>query len=873
VLAGALELFLVSLGLTYYVATVGAGLRVIRRARKARRALAAESAASAAGGTGSRRRPGSRRSGRRDASTSSPGSSGPGFTGPRSGRPGSRRPASRRRAAPRAGRNLDPAAADAAPPAAGSGSDLAASMSAGWGRLRTKLETAEEPAARAGVVIPAADCVVYYLIPCLNEELVIGDTVRSLLTDARGLVVVVDDASDDRTGELAAAAGGDRVMVVRRELPEARRGKGPALNAGFAQVLHDAGVRGIPSARITVCVMDADGRLSDGALEVVLPLFEDPRVGGVQLPVRIRNRNSVLTVMQDLEFWGVCAVAQLGRMACGTVSLGGNGQFTRLAALLEMGRTPWQAQLTEDLDLSLALAAKGWRLTSAPDAHVSQQGVTSLRALINQRTRWYQGHMQAVRWLRELWSSRQLSHLAMLELTIYLLVPWALVLPWSIIFNYNLLIMVLWTLGWVATPGLGNDLTQKIATLVFWYTLSCLPIYMAGFLYGRQERKVGYIRAFFIGHLLLVGNYVTYVACWRAVYRLITGAHGWEKTRRTDERRVGGRPAQERPAGAPAPLAPLPAFAGPGLAASGLAGSELAASALGVPGLAASGLAVSGLAAPGVAASEQVASELAASAAVAPGLPGPEWSVAVPAPVVRPALAPAQGAVAPAAANDPAVAAAAVRVTAELDVRSLDVSALDPAAWAAAARPATWTPASPLRPPAARWSGPIRSGSVVADDSPARVPAPRRPAPAELRPAARHDRLDRDATTAGLPVVAQPAPAARHARAGNPRTGDAARLGAVPEAVSAGAGRWGARARARAAAEGVWAGDISSGGTWAVDASAESALGSAADAGDEGLRHLSSGRAPDSRSEPGPSRRAAGSHRAARARPAQRSGR
>ena len=32
-LAGALELFLVSLGLVYYVATVGAGLRIMRRAR------------------------------------------------------------------------------------------------------------------------------------------------------------------------------------------------------------------------------------------------------------------------------------------------------------------------------------------------------------------------------------------------------------------------------------------------------------------------------------------------------------------------------------------------------------------------------------------------------------------------------------------------------------------------------------------------------------------------------------------------------------------------------------------------------------------------------------------------------------------------
>jgi 1,2-diacylglycerol 3-beta-glucosyltransferase len=549
VLAGALELFLVSLGLVYYVATVGAGLRILRRARKAAKATAASAAAAAAAAQ------------------------------PTSGH--------RRRVHGGAGRGLGgrlrtdtlPSGLTIGAVASGGGlaQGLSAAVTARWSRLRAKLETAEEPPARASVVLAPEDYVVYFVIPCMNEELVIEDTVRSLLADARALVVVVDDASDDSTASLAAAIHPSRVMVVRRQLPQARLGKGPALNAGFARVLQDAGIRGISASRITVCVMDADGRLSDGALDAVLPLFDDQRVGGVQLPVRIRNRRSVLTVMQDLEFWGVCAVAQLGRVMSGTVSLGGNGQFTRLAALLEMGSTPWQAQLTEDLDLALALAVKGWRLTSTADAYVSQQAVAGLRALVNQRTRWYQGHMQAIHWMRELWSSRQLSHLAMLELTIYLMVPWALVLPWSIIFNYNLLIMILWVLGWVTAPGLGTDLAQKIATLVFWYTLSCIPIYMAGFLYARQEQKVGYFRAFFIGHLLLLGNYVTYAACWRAVYRLITGSHGWEKTRRMSER---SRPVS------PVPGHPVPAGA---MAGADLAGARLSGARLSGGGLSGAG--------------------------------------------------------------------------------------------------------------------------------------------------------------------------------------------------------------------------------------------------------------------------------------------
>jgi cellulose synthase/poly-beta-1,6-N-acetylglucosamine synthase-like glycosyltransferase len=417
-----------------------------------------------------------------------------------------------------------------------------------------KATTADQPVPRAGVALDPAENVVYFIVPCLNEERVIEESLRNLLADPRGTVVVVDDASEDRTARIAASVDRDRVIVLHRELPDARLGKGPALNAGFARVLEDVALRGVPASRVTVCVMDADGRLSDGALDAVLPLFSDERVGGVQLPVRIRRvRGSILTLLQDLEFWGVCAVAQLGRIGCGTVSLGGNGQFTRLSALLELGTKPWRARLTEDLDLALALATAGWRLTSTPQAYVSQQGLTRLRALINQRTRWYQGHMQAGRWMPRLWSSRRLSHLSMLEMTLYLLVPWALVLPWSLIFNYNLVLMALWVAGWVTEPGLGANATERVITVLIWYAVSCIPIWMAGYLYSRQRRKAGPFRALLLGHLLLLGNYITYVACWRAFFRLALGANSWQKTSRHRER--SHRASRRQPADYPVAVA------------------------------------------------------------------------------------------------------------------------------------------------------------------------------------------------------------------------------------------------------------------------------------------------------------------------------
>src|SRR4051812_32966746 len=91
------------------------------------------------------------------------------------------------------------------------------------------LEQTAPPAPRS----PAdGDLVVSVVIPCLNEEENIAECVRRAhraLTDSGlpGEVIVVDNASEGRSAELADAAGA-------RVVPEPRRGYGSAYLAGFA---------------------------------------------------------------------------------------------------------------------------------------------------------------------------------------------------------------------------------------------------------------------------------------------------------------------------------------------------------------------------------------------------------------------------------------------------------------------------------------------------------------------------------------------------------------------------------------------------------------------------------------------------------------
>ncbi|HEY5154628.1 MAG TPA: glycosyltransferase family 2 protein [Acidimicrobiales bacterium] len=389
----------------------------------------------------------------------------------------------------------------------------------------------------------AEEFALFFLIACLNEEEVIGETVAAALENEGATVVLVDDASDDRTAALAAAAGGERVIVCRRELPAARLGKGPALNHGFDRLVREVHRRCLDPGRVVVVVMDADGRLSPGAVVPVLACFADPRVGGVQLPVRIRNRTSLLTKMQDFEFWGVSAMAQLARIRSGSVSLGGNGQFTRLSALLGLGRDPWSDSLTEDLDLAVSLLVEGWRLSSTPDAYVSQQGVDQLDRLIRQRTRWFQGHITCSARIPEMWRSNRMSGTAFVETTAYLLAPLLLVLPWSVLFTWGLYRTACLALGAPPVMLWHNPAASRLAVLATWYVISFAPMLVAAVIYHRRS-DTSLLRSFGYAHLAMLGSYLTFAATWKAVGRVLGGREGWAKTARARE---SGGPATSRP--------------------------------------------------------------------------------------------------------------------------------------------------------------------------------------------------------------------------------------------------------------------------------------------------------------------------------------
>ncbi len=336
---------------------------------------------------------------------------------------------------------------------------------------------------------PATDPVVVVIVPARDEAVVIQRTVeRVQQLDGDPVLLVVDDGSSDGTVELACAvADPDRTIVLRREPPDAGTGKGAVLNAAAAHVgelvrAGDPRLRGRGVDRVVLCIVDADGWLDHDAVPRVLPSFDDPRIAGVQVSVRMWNaRAGFLARMQDIEFVAYGHLFQSARDAIGSALMGGNGQFMRLSAIEQLGPRPWSDNLTEDLDIGLRLVQRGWRLRACPDVNVAQQAIVEPTRFVRQRARWVHGHLSCWKHLVPIWNPRIDQPIrARADLTLHLLLG-----SYGVLAAAQLLVLLALVLGGLAWHDLPTVGPPVVAAGVV-VAVMLLPIAVVALVYQRH---------------------------------------------------------------------------------------------------------------------------------------------------------------------------------------------------------------------------------------------------------------------------------------------------------------------------------------------------------------------------------------------------
>ncbi|MDG4532353.1 glycosyltransferase [Streptomyces sp. AV19] len=375
-----------------------------------------------------------------------------------------------------------------------------------------------------------------FLLACLNEEKVLAESLARItaLPARNTLALVIDDASDDRTGEIAGTAcraEPGKVRLLRRHLPNARKGKGAALNAGIQHLRSSGLLDGRDPRDVIVCVVDADGRLDPHVVQAVDPYFDNPRTGGTQIGVRMYNRGQgLLARLQDMEFVIYGDIFQSARRTIGSVGMGGNGQFMRLAALDTLmgpdGSGPWSDSLTEDLDLGVRLIAHGWTNQHCTSAAVSQQAVLDVRRLVRQRSRWFQGHLQSAGLVPLI--VREVPTRPALDLLYHLSSP-VLILLTSLL-PLSFLVAVGGTVA--GSVEAGRPLIHPM-WVIGPYVLSFTAAYVYGWVYSRREQGLGLARAILLSHVFVFYGYIWFAAGWWGLWRMLTGKQTWLKTART----------------------------------------------------------------------------------------------------------------------------------------------------------------------------------------------------------------------------------------------------------------------------------------------------------------------------------------------------
>jgi len=223
------------------------------------------------------------------------------------------------------------------------------------------------------------------IVPAYNEELVVGETVASLLASdyLRYEIIVVDDGSQDNTSKVILDRFGadERVQLFT----VANAGKAAALNTGLRYARGEV-----------VVALDADTLFAPQAVGALAHRFHDERIGAVAGNAKVGNRVNLITRWQALEY---ITSQNLDRRAfaslnCITVVPGAVGAWRR-DLLLEAGGFPADT-LAEDQDLTLRIRRLGYKIGYEETAIAWTEAPHDLRSLAKQRFRWSYGTLQCM---------------------------------------------------------------------------------------------------------------------------------------------------------------------------------------------------------------------------------------------------------------------------------------------------------------------------------------------------------------------------------------------------------------------------------------------------------------------------------------------
>jgi cellulose synthase/poly-beta-1,6-N-acetylglucosamine synthase-like glycosyltransferase len=365
------------------------------------------------------------------------------------------------------------------------------------------------------------------LIPAHNEDVVIDDTLRAMRAldypAERMEIIVINDGSTDRTGEIIREHAAQDARVICFDVPagEGGRGKSRALNLGFRR------------ARFPViAVYDADNTPDAMALQyLAVQLVRHPELGAVLGKFRTINKTrTLLTRFINIETLSFQSILQAGRWKLMRIAtLPGTNFVIRREIVEELGGWDEDA-ITEDSELSIRMYMRGWRIKFVPYSVTFEQEPETWSVWMRQRTRWVRGNNYVSKKFLGQWKdirSRRLRFEVFNAVALYYIFFVAIVIS-DILF-------ILAITGAIAIPLPGPYTLVWIMAVVLFYAEIMLALS-----YDREDSLTAF--------LLIGAMYLLYCQLWlvvvaKAFYMDVIRKEGmtWAKTVRFAREGEGGK--------------------------------------------------------------------------------------------------------------------------------------------------------------------------------------------------------------------------------------------------------------------------------------------------------------------------------------------
>ncbi len=227
------------------------------------------------------------------------------------------------------------------------------------------------------------------LIPAHNEEIVIGNTIESMLKIVypkdKLQIIVINDGSTDATKKIIESYAEKDSRVQLFDIPKGEGGKGKCrtLNIGMK----------VAKGEI-IAVYDADNTPDKDSLRyLVAQLIQHKELGAVLGKFRTVNKDkNWLTRFINIETLSFQSMLQAGRWQMHNIATLPGTNFVMWNWLIKKLNGWDEEALTEDSELSIRIYQEGYKIKFIPYAITYEQEPESWRVWIKQRMRWVRGN-------------------------------------------------------------------------------------------------------------------------------------------------------------------------------------------------------------------------------------------------------------------------------------------------------------------------------------------------------------------------------------------------------------------------------------------------------------------------------------------------